>query len=138
MSIDWTMAAVIGCEIPVAKLHTELVLEPGCAHTLVRTNSRFCSECGAPARKVERSPIAGYDEDEQTLGAMSVAFTTDNERAFAGYVVAVRAEGGKVGHEALHPEELASMREAVRVVLEPLGLWDAHSFGLYAVPRCSY
>lgn len=141
MGADWYARAVLGCEV-TGKLY-RIELKPSCAHAFDRTAFKFCPHCGKDSRDVENEvPIAGYDPDEGVIntrsGPVRVAWTTDQKRMFAGFVA--KADDHYSDGASMMPSSpgLVAPADWVREALEPLGLWDPATFGLWALLYCSY
>jgi hypothetical protein len=135
MGADYYAYAVIGCEV-TGKLYKPAV-EPGCLHKNPPTQA-FCGTCGKKTVKHTEIPIDGFDPDDNLLvfngRALKVVHTTDDERAFAGLTTTA------IDHRdsATRIDLDTFAREMVQEVLEPLGLWDPTSFGIWSVLFCSY
>jgi len=139
MGTDYYAYAVIGCEV-TGKLYDETGVRrcdcpigPG----------RFCAHCGkSTALEVRHTPKTFYDENAHTIGILTVSFTTDYKRAFAGIRTKVSSEGvysEKKGYADLRPiPNPADFFNVVKAELEKFDLWDPSSFGLWAVLHCSY
>jgi hypothetical protein len=125
--------AVIGVEA-TGKLHT-VTKRPSCEH---RPSGAFCSTCGKPNKTVEvKEPIAGYDEEQRSIGTLRVVHTTDNKKSFVGIAV----ETGNLSyddHRHLSLGMIADRINDLRRQLTEIGLWDEASFGLWAVGYCAY
>ena len=131
MSASYYARAVIGCEV-TGKLYRQVTV-PSCAHVNAPT-MKFCGECGKPtAKQTIEEPVTGYDADNDKIDALGVCHTTDKKRSFVGVVVAARD-----WKDTAMRVDFATVQERVRSVLEPRGLWDSTSFGLWSVLYCSY
>lgn len=116
MGADYYARTIVGCEVPHAKLYdkdgTELVVN-------------FA--------------------DDQKVGPLVAYSTTDNERWFVG-IASARVESEILGEASmLRPLDgvalfgpAPSMEATVRATLEPLGMWDPDTFGIWCVMHCSY
>ena len=138
MGVDYYASAVIGCEV-TGKLHVT-VLKPRCSHVNA-PGAKFCAECGVATAPIEvKEPIPGYTDESDQIGELALVHTTDDERTFVG--VQSRAESlrrsGFGGVTKLPFVEVLGAYHRVKAVLEPLGLWDEASFGLWSVLYCSY
>jgi len=132
MGASWRGSAVLGCEV-TGKTEREVATRV-CAHDIT-AGAKFCAECGKPATELEKVPIDGWDTIEQA--GLSNYTTTDDDRQFVGVGVSVW-DDGDAQRLSLDTVELSAVRDKVRSVLTPIGLWDEKSFGLWAVLYCSY
>jgi len=137
MSVDWRGAAVIGCEV-TGKTEKEVGV-PACTHG-PPSSAKFCPECGKPPTKTQKAPIDGWDNIKKA-GLQSFS-TTDGEREFIGIGVSTMGDDGAarfdLGAFISFDQTVAELEWAIQRVLEPLGLWDKASFGLWTVMYCSY
>jgi hypothetical protein len=134
MGTDYDAYAVIGCEV-TGKLYDE-VKERGCrCPSPMDAGAKFCAHCGDLAWKAKMVARPYFNSFESTIGTMSVSFTTDNERAFAGFRSKVNETKTADFWPVPNP---ANFFDAVKSELEHFGLWDPSSFGLWCVMRCSY
>lgn len=137
MGVDYYAHAVIGCEV-TGKL-TKRVTAPGCPHVSLPATAPFCAFCGKPSTKVVEAPIDGYDEEDHAIGNYCVVGTTDGERQFVGLIASsdpdVNGGATRLGGDL---PDLNTFKLELRLTLEPLGIWDDKSFGLWSLIRCSY
>lgn len=130
---DFQAQAVIGCLVPSELLY-RLTPERACVHPLPE-GAGFCPVCGKPAYKPVQEPI--YNADTNMLNGLHVVSDTDKQHFIIGPLVAKAWADEIPGYEPLEGR-MGRLEQQTRVVLEPLGLWDANTFGLYAVPYVSY
>lgn len=140
MGVDYYATALIGCEVP-RDVFFRTVKKRGCRSELVE-GAQFCPSCGKPTWIEEEMGPWEVLEDDHKLGLhlkgkageiVRFAFTTDEKRGFAGlYRIGAGDDAGRL------PWPDRCVKEATREALEPLGLWDEESFGLWAVQYCSY
>ncbi len=146
MGADYYAKAVIGCEV-TGKL-TRIVQRPRCNH-VKPDNAEFCPKCGkSTAPEDVKEPIPGYDPEDdpdrltpalRQLATLTIAWTTDDERAFAGIQATTGSSRGSGDSTAHLPySQIIDAKAKVKATLESLGLWDEASFGLWSVLYCSY
>lgn len=136
MRTDYTAIAVLGCEV-TGKLYQQVEV-PGCACSAGK-EGKFCPSCGkstAPILEEVARPF--YDQDKRRIGTLSVKFSTDYERAFAGVVVDSDARAKSAGLFPLREGDILGTIQRIRSTLEPIGLWDPSLFGLWSVMHVSY
>jgi len=93
--------------------------------------SKYCPECGEPVWKMVKVPIDGYGEDCKFLdftlytraGNRHPEYISIRSTGYIGF-----SQSGIIDSEEL---DLPVMMEFMRIKLEPLGLWDAQSFGIH-------
>lgn len=135
--VNFYAYVVLGCEV-TGKLYREIETLTPCSHAgVAQATSKFCPQCGRTQMQTEHRPIDQYNIDDETLNGLKVEWsrlgnTPDNFRAFAGIVVATD-EHTQALRMAIPLNELDDHAEIVRKALEEIGLWDADSFGLWAV-----
>ena len=136
-------SAVIG-----VRISTKTVLACGLAKTPIRgcahpeTPGKFCPECGAAIWKVISSrTFEDIDDFEQNtdLAGFSCAYDTDQEHVHLGISAQTEWEGGRSAPELLPDAAgLAARKAALEAFLEPLGLWNERSYGLWPILYVSY
>jgi hypothetical protein len=69
---------------------------------------------------------------------IEITYSTDRRRRFVGRVVNTCSSDSDedVGFSKVLDTE--TLKESLRVLLEPVGLWDEDKFGIYSVLYCSY
>ena len=130
MSVDYYSHAIIGCEVPVIKLYKKIIIKHT-QHTWP-DGSKFCPTCGKETETIKDEPI--FNENDNTIGAFSLVWATDNRRAFVGLV----AESDDEDIKMTNLPDIKKLESELESVLGPLGLWRADKFGLYSVLYCSY
>jgi hypothetical protein len=130
MGVEWNANTVVGCEVPRDKLYKTSVVS-GCRHANA-PGAKFCSQCGAKAWIEQEEPIDRYDRDRGKLGTLSVCGTTDGERMFVG-IVSESCDQGR--SQAKKMPIYLDAEVIVRQQLDPLGLWDPTTFGIWCVMR---
>lgn len=146
MGTDYYANAVIGCEV-TGKLYRTFEV-PGCRCTADK-GGKFCPSCGkSTIPRQEEEPMPFYDEDNQCLRiedpsgtsvTIPVRYSTDRKRAFAGIFSVVdddHREGAKL--LPMLEDRIGEEIRKIRSALEPLGLWDPSTFGLWSVLTVSY
>ena len=132
MGVDYTAYAVIGCEVDTEKLYR---FEEIAHEHPAPDGAKFCPVCGAAVGQFEAVPI--YDGDgpcEAKLGKFRIVWATDYERAWVGqFAESCWEDEGRVDVHGIE-----DTKSQLRVALQPLGLWDESTFGLWAVLHCSY
>lgn len=133
MSVDYNAYAVLGVMIPKEKLF-RISTVPHEEHPIPE-GAEFCPKCGKRVSVTEKTPI--YEEGSRQnnwtdlLGSFPIVWGTDQEEAYVG-------EWTRNGRKPIVPSSFETIKAKLREVLEPLGLWDEETFGLYAVLYCSY
>ncbi len=130
MSVSYYSYAVIGCQIPLGKLFKEEVVEFVHRHTTL-PDTNFCPICGEVVRKKEVVEI----DLEDKLGVLELIWSTDQREAFIGYFV--KADDGTPSR-FMDISNTLQMKEDIKNILSPLGMWDEKKFSLYVVQYCSY
>ena len=155
MGVDYQAEAIIGVRVDARQMKlcwTENKVIRGCVHD-VPEESKFCSECGQP-REVD---FTEQDEDlmeqityHRKFHGLSVAYdgTVHDCPDTAVFVVGkylVTTDSNRSGSSNMAFKQLltpiiklAHIKQEIKAVLEPLGLWDETMFGIYSVLNCSY
>lgn len=137
MGVDYYAYAVIGCEVTDKLCDT--VLERRCACPPPPIQAAYCPTCGSSTGPIERQIFKPwYNADDQTIGSLTVSFTTNDKRAIAGLRSKVSSSSERLGFADVWPISSAEFIETVKAELEKFGLWDPATFGLWAVLHCSY
>lgn len=128
MSVTFYASGLIGCETTGK---TDVVVQkPRCPHDISKA-VKFCSECGESVKPIEKTePLPGLVDAVKAAG-LSFASTTDGEREFIG----LKAGSTDDATRTHIPDDI---KDKVRTALEPFGLWDEASFGLWGIQFCSY
>jgi hypothetical protein len=136
MGFDYDARAVIGAAVPAARLF-ETARARCCQHP--EPAGKFCPECGKPAWKDERRPVAAYQVDDETgewslAGLPVVRSGLDDASVYVGAATELATSwNGDVSKVLPLSESVEAIRARVRGALEPLGLWDEGRFGLWAL-----
>jgi len=110
----------------------------GCGHALP-SGSKFCAICGKPAYIIKELHKYEIVERLQDLG-FDVEYSTDMEYLVVGLSL------GTVDGESMEPakvrdidnDEFSQLGKSLKQKLQPLGLYDAKTYGPWLVPYCSY
>jgi hypothetical protein len=70
--------------------------------------------------------------------SLEVACGTDQENWYIGCVVETGSSNGGCEEAFISLPDIEELKKALRISLEPHGLWDESKFGLYSVLYCSY
>lgn len=129
-----TAHAVLGVRIDDDKLW-ELTRERGCSHPLPDEEARFCCRCGTHAWMTGRKPIGPVDAHGQRLG--SLPLFRSGQYAYVGWRVSTsndtHSHWRDNGQQLDVGTDLTGYRDQLKAALEPLGLWNAFRFGIWAV-----
>ncbi len=132
MSATWSATALIGVKVRGSSLYTTSV-HPGCNCFAAVPGAKFCPQCGKPALRSVKQPIAEYDEGKKTVCGLPVV-----EAEGYWYVAALllSTTDYRQGEFVNFTETFDEMRHRLRAALQPLGLWQEATFGLWAVLGC--
>jgi hypothetical protein len=136
MGYDAYAVALIGVRVDPDKLEQALYTvttngEPGCQHKVDKFD-KFCPVCGKPTRQTIRTPIEGYDEENETLFGYSLLGNgACQKKRFiaAGYCRAGAQD--KFGDCFAGMINLSDIQDKMKMQLEPLGLFNEKSFGIH-------
>lgn len=136
MGADYSSAAVIGVKIDQGKLATSKMVK-AFPHDF-GPDINFHPKTGKKLWMEKAEYIPQYDEYKGTLAGFRVTFTTDNTTMYCGIVAS--GTHSNCGSEAKRTklEDIGEIKAKLKSALEPLGLWDEKSFGLWTVLHCSY
>lgn len=91
-------------------------------------------------------PAITFDEDESGAGmtyleppkGLEYHTGTDMNPRFLGCIVGTGNSNGGDDTEFSEIPDIKKIKEQIKALLEPLGIWDEKAFGLYANLYCSY
>ncbi len=139
MGTSYSAKAVIGCEI-TGKLFYEATEAVPCAHNPT-IGVAYCPMCGKkqyePTWKLVDAAKWADDESLILVGDLPVVFAgylgnkAHELRAFVGIVATSDSYNDYATR--LDGKDLAQWRDLVKQQLEPIGMWDESTFGLWAV-----
>lgn len=138
MGVDYYANSVIGMGISPELLEKEQ-RRRGCGHPEGR--GRYCAECGKPMYISTKESIDGFDGD--TLFGLAVSSSTDNGY-FVVHLVGVTTDSSRSDSDTgckmipLEDDVVAKSRQTIKEKLEPAGLWNEKTFGLWSILYCSY
>lgn len=145
MGVSYRAITIIGCEIDLRDLYstTELYEEDHGCETLQKMLGRgehpdFCPTCGEELRLTEQDCLVPEfekcDEDKKTLGGAPVIEALDGRTFLAAYALENDQDGpGGVTFDTGAALDSSRMATRLRAILEPLGMWDEMSFGVYTI-----
>ena len=138
MGVDYYSYLVVGCSIDEDKLKIPTKVRACDCNVDKIEDMKFCSKCGEEVWKEDYDLIEGYEEDESFLG-FDLVYNTDNENCW----IAIRKKevGGYNRNEfdMLDPSDnIEELKAELKAKLEPHGLWDKESFGIWVMQCCSY
>ena len=142
MGINYRSYAVIGFEIDSDMLYTTKEVR-NCSCDIMfyeDTPPKFCYGCGKAFLTEKRTPIDGWDEDNDING-MTIVFGTDRKEAYIGAVIAKRSDYSSDGSFKKIEDDIKTMKEKIKKALGK-ELFEAivfeKTFGLHSVLYCSY
>jgi hypothetical protein len=139
MSVCAFASAIIGVKIDESKLYKK-VTKKAFPHNYDES-FQFDPKSGKPLWKTEKTPIKEFDEEEETLSGLKVVFSTDHFHCFVS-AFGTGTSYDENGYSKIELENsdgfIDKLKKELKKALEPLGLWDEKSFGLYSVIYISY
>lgn len=63
---------------------------------------------------------------------------TDGQPAVLGFGIETGSSNGGIDYEFEPISDITDIKNSLKNLLEPLGMWDETSFGLYSILYCSY
>lgn len=123
--------AAIGIEIDCGKLIGSVELVRAFPHEYPE-DIKFCPNTGRKLWLQRETNIKEYDSHKNTLCGLPLRGTTEDGRTVV-CIATVEADAteGEFGFTKI--PDLAVAKNQLREKLEPLGLWDEGSFGLYSL-----
>jgi hypothetical protein len=137
MGADYSSYAVIGVEINSDGLYTV-------TETPATGEKSFNPDTGERLMHKERTPIEGFERGvvsgDDSFKDFPVFWTTDSESCVIGIGVGgTYSNGGEdVCMMSIDDVNIEALKQELKEVLEPIGLWDESKFGLYTILHCSY
>ena len=108
-----------------------------CEHDFVSDSAKFCSVCGAKKFVIVRKDLigTGWDNYLHADGAGGFELTYINESEFilgTAYKVKGWCNYEKI---VINDEVVEEVKEQLKKFMEPLGLWNESSYGIYLVSK---
>lgn len=137
MGVSYYVYQIVGCRILESKLmRPQTVRKCKCA---VEGTPKFCPSCGKEFLVKDLVPMPGYEPHEKLCGLQVVAGNDvyKDRRIYVG--LNMKSGGGYHNEDEIRCDitNLPALKEQVKAVLEPLGLWDEAQFGVWSVLYCS-
>lgn len=138
MGADYYSYLIVGCSVDEDKFKIPTKVRACKCDVDKIEDMKFCPKCGEEVWTEDYDLIEGYEEDESFLG-LDLVYNTDNENCW----IAIRKKeiGGyhKDDCDKLdRNDDIEQLKEELKAKLEPHGLWDEESFGIWIIQYCSY
>ncbi len=125
-------SAVIGVSVDLDLLEEKFTVTiPSCEHA-ERLGNKFCPVCGT--RVEDETDFDAYDVLDEIVESLPDGFLATDENDQTEVVIGYGVTADDAGTVAFLPlPDVMATANALKEVLEPIGLWDDERFGLYAV-----
>jgi hypothetical protein len=138
MGVDYYSYLVVGCSIDDSKF--EIPTKVRACECVVDgiEDMKFCSSCGKEVWKEDYDFVDGYEEKESFLG-LPLVYDTDYNNCWIA--IRKKAVGGYNNDEfdtLDRYDNIEELKKELKEKLEPHGLWDEESFGIWVIQQCSY
>jgi len=137
MSVDFSAITVLGIKLDESDLSARREVR-GCEHS-VPDDAAYCPACGKKVRNTVVSPISILDRGSGKLGSFDL--TSAGPDCGPLIVGAVLGEAGEFpkSMRCYDPTKLDApkVKEELRELLEPLGIFKEDTFGLWTILECS-
>lgn len=144
MGVSYTAHAVIGLRLSYDGVAGEPRTVPSCDHP-ERLGNAYCPVCGKKVGEKRGVMPTAYEVEERLDGlfpdgidVVRLGGSEEEEPDFLIGVVAESRDYGESEDEFVPIPDIAALKETLKSVFEPLGLWDEESFGLHAGMDVSY
>lgn len=147
--VSYTSYAIIGIKVNPSKF-TTLEEKRGCKCEVEGIEKmKFCPRCGAKSFVKEKVPIPQFKEDRdddkfhnyQSLCNYAIIYP-DAENDGEAYVAAMYVDDSSYTEKNKNrmriPKDIETIKEKMKKLLKPIGLWDEKKFGLWAVLETNY
>ncbi len=144
MRTTYHAAAVVGCRVDRSKV---FILEDVrlCSHPLpsmetqrLRMDVNFCPICGKKLWSKEYKSIPQYDFVDETICGLRVVSNEYNDEVYIAAEVAEIDTHLDYDGKSISPHGIdTTVRERIKAILEPIGLWNEEEFGIWVVMWCS-
>ncbi len=125
MGYDATAQTIIGVKINEKHLYENKPVRC-CQHP--EKDSKFCSECGKPMWKDCQVRKDFYDDDNVVSEVFNLVELQHADWCFIGLVAESGSQGAPVKQTIT---DIEFVKQELKEVLEPLGLWEEESFGIW-------
>ena len=136
MGVDYSSYVVIGCKVDEKKFRINKKVR-GCDCKVDNIeNMKFCSNCSKKVWEEDYDFIEGYEEDESFLG-IPLVYNTDHRECWVP-IYSGEADDRIDNIKLNLPKSIEELKAELKTKLEPSGLWDEDSFGIWCIQYCSY
>ncbi len=119
---------VIGVTVDTDQLYTKKEVR-NCECDLEGLESLYCPKCGKETMTTESDPIPAF-KNENSIGDFEVHDMYNEVSVIA--IPGTYDYNSDYGMEKINvPENIAELKEQMKIALEPLGLWEEDSFGIW-------
>jgi len=132
MSTNYEAVTVIGVVLKESDLYYDKNVR-GCLCTLTQTGANFCSECGRPIWVTKKTPITIYDPSQSTLDGTEVCPINNVLGEFIGVGLFRKGDVNLITFAEITPDFLERLKNTIRAMLLPLGLWSENMFGVHTL-----
>ena len=136
MSVRYSAITILGVKLDESDLLARREVQ-GCEHS-VPDDATYCPTCGKKVKNVVVSSISILDRGSGKLGSFSlITVDPDSSHYIAGAVLGEAGEFPK-SMSCYDPTKLdvPKVKEELRELLEPFGIFREDAFGLWTVLRC--
>ena len=129
---------LIGVPIDERKLFKTVTKRACSCKVGISAESNFCPKCGGDAWREGREPLTyfkpkyGAEDGCGKIGKLEVEEINLEERSLGFFAMAFQAMNEAGGKTFIPYGDLPKFEKLCRETLEPLGLWDAKTFGIYS------
>ena len=135
MSVSYISYAIIGVKVDIDKIFP--IRNSRTCDCDVDLSGNFCSQCGSKLFEKKIEYIEGFDKTKNILHGYKVVFGTDDEDPIIAAKYVKNSNWDSPSFEQI-PTDIADVKNKMRDLFGPLGLWDEKKFGLWSVLYCSY
>ena len=135
MGVSYWSYLIVGCKVDKEKFKINKI-ERSCNCDIDKRFIKFCSKCGKEAVDESYDVIDGYKEDESFLELPLVHNTDHKDCWIAIYKEEIDDRKNSVKIES--SKTIEELKIELKSKIEPFGLWDEDSFGVWCIQYCSY
>ncbi len=141
MGADYTAIAVIGVDIDMSKIPVIRTKEKVGDHNYPETMN-YDPVTGKQLWTIQEERQFSFfsDEDNCVVFPKDVKLfnSTDNEDYILGFGIDDTYSNGGNAIDSARLPDIVKLKEQLKALLEPFGMWDEERFKLYSILYCSY
>ena len=133
MGVSYWSYLIVGCKVDKEKFKINKIEESCYCDVRGKQFMEYCSKCGKKVVEEDYDVIDGYEEDESFL-ELPLVHNTDYKDCW----IAIYKEEFEDCVKMELPKTIEELKIELKSKIEPFGLWNEDSFGVWCIQYCSY